>query len=147
MKDYNHIKGYHNNPFNAKLSSILDDKRTIVDIDCVLSKKGCKVKIILDHKKGKDTVGKASLQEYSKFVDDNTFCFIVRNDIDDKGKVVNNKTIAYEIKPIHEVKDVDDKSSFIKNIFTLCNDEELRKFFAVETHISFKNKLLNENRF
>ena len=44
MKDYKYT--YQNNCFNAKLSNLLDKKRTIIDIDCLLYKIGCKTKII-----------------------------------------------------------------------------------------------------
>jgi|DEB0MinimDraft_12_1074336.scaffolds.fasta_scaffold140137_2 hypothetical protein len=139
MKDYKYT--YQNNCFNAKLSNLLDKKRTIIDIDCLLYKIGCKTKIMFDHKKSTDKTSIASLRAYSLFATKEFYCYIVINDLDEKGDILNNKTKIYEIKPFNEVKNKFEKSNYIKDFFILCNDEEVKNFFSVENHLQYKQKI------
>lgn len=143
MKEYEY--NYQNNCFNAKLSNLLDRKRTIMDIDCLLFKLGCETKILFDHKKSTDKTTITSLRGYSMLASNDFYCYIVVNDLNKDGDVLNNKTKIYEIKPIKEVKNENEKSDYIKDYFLLCNDEEIRDFFKVENHIYFRKKIKEQN--
>lgn len=145
MKEFNFKKGYHNNPLNALLSGVLDKKRTIMDIDGVTSKIGCKTKIYYDHKKMNDRITLSTLREYSSLVKENTHCFIVRCDIDEEsGEIKDNKVIIYEIKAPNEVTKFKEKNDYIKNDFKLSSHKELGEFFKVENHLDYKKKLIEE---
>lgn len=148
-RKFDFIEGYHNNVFNAKVSSLLDKRRIICDVDFVTEVWGYDFIIMADHKK--PSTGDSSTIPQLKFgsmrANSNLFYFIVRCDINEKtGEIHNNRVVVTELKSYKEVKNKNNKQDYVKNQFVLTNDEELRKFFAVETHISFKNKLLNENR-
>ena len=126
MNKFNYKKDYQNNCFNAKLSSLLDKKRSIMDIDCFLYKLGCKTKILFDHKKPSDSTTIASLKGYAMLANDDFHCFIVSND----------------------VKNNAEKSDYIKQTFHLTDDQQIVEFFKVETHERFKkNYILNEQNF
>ena len=142
MKKYEYT--YQNNCFNAKLSNLLDKKRTIIDVDCFLYKLGCETKILFDHKKSSDKTSIASLRGYSMLASKDFYCYIVINDLNEKGKILNNKTKVYEIKPLNEVKNQNEKADYIKDFFMLCNDEEIKQFFSVENHLNFKLKIKNQ---
>ena len=140
MEKFNYNEKYQNNCFNAKLSQVLDKKRTIMDIDCFLFKLGCETKIMYDHKKGKDTTSLPALRGYSSLVSENFHCFIVRNDIDEKGNVIDSTTFIYEINAAKHVNNRKEKKDYIKNIYTLTSDDEIKQFFQVETHNDFKKR-------
>lgn len=142
MKKYEYT--YQNNCFNAKLSNLLDKKRTIIDVDCFLYKLGCETKILFDHKKSSDKTSIASLRGYSMLASKDFYCYIVINDLNEKGDILNNKTKVYEIKPLKEVKNQNEKVDYIKDFFMLCNDEEIKQFFSVENHLNFKLKIKNQ---
>ena len=142
MKKYEYT--YQNNCFNAKLSNLLDKKRTIIDVDCFLYKLGCETKILFDHKKSSDKTSIASLRGYSMLASKNFYCYIVINDLNEKGNILNNKTKVYEIKPLNEVKNQNESNGYIKDFFMLCNDEEIKQFFSVENHLNFKLKIKNQ---
>lgn len=142
MKKYEYT--YQNNCFNAKLSNLLDKKRTIIDIDCLLYKLGCETKILFDHKKSSDKTSIASLRGYSLLASKDFYCYIVISDLNEKGNILNNKTKVYEIKPLNEVKNQSEKADYIKDFFMLCNDEEIKQFFSVENHLNFKLKIKNQ---
>ena len=142
MKKYEYT--YQNNCFNAKLSNLLDKKRTIIDVDCFLYKLGCETKILFDHKKSSDKTSIASLRGYSMLASKDFYCYIVINDLNEKGNILNNKTKVYEIKPLNEVKNQNEKVDYIKDFFMLCNDEEIKQFFSVENHLNFKLKIKNQ---
>ena len=148
MNKFNYKKDYQNNCFNAKLSSLLDKKRSIMDIDCFLYKLGCKTKILFDHKKPSDSTTIASLKGYAMLANDDFHCFIVSNDVDESGNIINNATVIRQIKPLIDVKNNKEKSDYIKQIFHLTSDQQIVEFFQVETHERFKNKyILNEQNF
>tara|TARA_R110002072_G_scaffold292250_1_gene460785 strand:- start:42 stop:503 length:462 start_codon:yes stop_codon:yes gene_type:complete len=140
MEKFNYDTNYQNNCFNAKLSQLLDKKRTIMDIDCFLYKLGCQTKIMYDHKKTKDKTSLAALKGYAFLVSENFHCFIVRNELDDTGNIINNDTVIYEIKALKDVKDLKNKSDFLKNTYILTNEDDIKLFFQVETHNNFKRK-------
>lgn len=142
MKKYEYT--YQNNCFNAKLSNLLDKKRTIIDVDCFLYKLGCETKILFDHKKSSDKTSIASLRGYSMLASKDFYCYIVINDLNEKGDILNNKTKVYEIKSLKEVKNQNEKADYIKDFFMLCNDEEIKQFFSVENHLNFKLKIKNQ---
>ena len=142
MKKYEYT--YQNNCFNAKLSNLLDKKRTIIDVDCFLYKLGCETKILFDHKKSSDKTSIASLRGYSMLASKDFYCYIVINDLNEKGNILNNKTKVYEIKSLNEVKNQNEKADYIKDFFMLCNDEEIKQFFSVENHLNFKLKIKNQ---
>ena len=145
MNEFKFNKNYHNNVLNAKLSSILDRKRSIMDIDIYLSKIGCKTTIMADHKKTNDKASISTLKCLSELVTDTNHCFIVRNEINEQtGEVVNDLTTIYEIKKFDVApKYSTNKQDFIENIFELRNDKELALFFDVEKHNEFKELLLS----
>lgn len=145
MSEFKFNKNYHNNVFSAKLSSILDKKRSIMDIDTYLYKFGCETTIMIDHKKTNDEASIATLKCLSKLATDTNHCVIVRNEIDEKtGKVVNDLTTIYEIKKMINVPNrSENKQDYVKNIFELRNDTELALFFDVEKHNEFKKHLLS----
>lgn len=145
MKKYEYKKGYQNNAFNAKISSLLDRNRTIMDVDCFLFKLGCDTKIIYDHKRPSDKTTISSLRGYSMLADKNTFCYIVLNDVDENGNIKDNITRIYEIKPQSEVKDKSNKQDYIKHFYILVNDVELANFFKVEKHKEYKETIKKYN--
>ena len=111
----------------------------------MLFKLGCETKILFDHKKSTDRTTITSLRGYSMLASSNFYCYIVVNDLNEDGNILNNKTKVYEIKPIKEVENQNEKSNYIKDYFLLCNDEEVRDFFKVENHIYFKRKIKEQN--
>lgn len=145
MNNYDYKKDYQNNAFNAKISSLLDKKRTIMDIDCFLYKIDCDTKIFYDHKKTTDKTTLGSLIGYSMLVDKNTYCYIVINDVDEQGNIIDNKTKIYEIKAQSEIENKFKKENYIKDFYLLCNDNELTNFFKVENHKEYKKQIKNQN--
>ena len=136
-------KNYHNNVFSAKLSETLDRERSIMDFDITLTKQGCDLKMILDHKKKSDKTSINTLRTISRFLNDNTLAFIVRNEINEETlEVLDNTTIVYEVKKYDNT--MKNKEDFIANVFELRSDEEIKSFFSVETHLKFKSKLLQK---
>ena len=92
MKYKNYKKEYYNNEFNYLISQMCDGKRSIMDIDCFISKIGQKNSFIIDHKKHNDNISVNTLIQLSKFVDvqlnDKTKLksFIIRSDINTEDK-------------------------------------------------------------
>lgn len=138
---------YHNNEFNYLISELTDVKRSIMDIDCVITKYKFNT-FMIDHKKNEDTTSLNTLMKLSNYVgvtlNDNTKiqCFIVRSNVNtDICETVNNVTMIYEIKNINEVIDKNNKTDFIKGVFKTNNDNDLKLFFQQETHESVKERL------
>lgn len=138
---------YHNNEFNYLISELTDIKRSIMDIDCVITKYKFNT-FMIDHKKNEDTTSLNTLMKLSNYVgvtlNDNTKiqCFIVRSNVNTETcETVNGITMIYEIKNINEVVDKNNKTDFIKGIFKTTNDNDLKLFFQQETHESVKEKL------
>ena len=138
---------YHNNEFNYLISELTDIKRSIMDIDCVITKYKFNT-FMIDHKKNEDTTSLNTLMKLSNYVgvtlNDNTKiqCFIVRSNVNTETcETVNGTTMIYEIKNINEVVDKNNKTDFIKGIFKTTNDNDLKLFFQQETHESVKEKL------
>lgn len=132
---------YYNNKFNFLISELSDKKRSIMDIDCFISKIGCQYSFIIDHKQGNDKTSINTLRQLSKFSDiklqDNTIikCFIVRSEIDiNKIKTNNQITNIYEIKNFKNVKDLRDKNNYLKKCYYIHNDNDLKDFFNPKTH-------------
>lgn len=151
MKKFNYKKNYHNNVFNAKISSLLDNYRSICDFDFVLRKDKCKRIIAGDHKKGGDKMNQSTLKTYSRFVSDDVSIYIVYCNIcEDTG--VFEKCIIKEVKSASEIKreQLKDKKNlqyFYKDVFELRTDDELKMFFSVELHDDFKEKLKKQRLF
>jgi len=150
MKTEKFNKNYHNNEFNYLISKLSDRKRSIMDIDCFISKINCANSFMIDHKKNNDTISPNTLRQLSKFVDvklqdkSKIKCFILRSDIDtDKNKTVTY-SIVYEIENFNKVKNKKEKSDYIKSKFIIRNDNDLRDFFKPETHEKTKLKLQNQ---
>lgn len=138
---------YHNNEFNYLISELTDIKRSIMDIDCVITKYKFNT-FMIDHKKNDDTTSLNTLMQLSNYagitLNDNTKiqCFIVRSNVNTETcETVNGITMIYEIKNINEVVDKNNKTDFIKGIFKTTNDDDLKLFFQQETHESVKEKL------
>lgn len=144
-------KDYHNNPFNFLISKKSDKRRSIMDLDCFISKSNCENSFIIDHKKLNDKVSLNTLRQLSKLVDvklnDNTTtkCFILKSDIDVESTKTNNYSMIYEVKSLNEIKDEwkAKKEDFIRDSYTIVNDEILVDFFKPEKHKETKIKLKN----
>jgi hypothetical protein len=144
-KKYN--PNYHNNEFNYLISELTDVKRSIMDIDCVMTKYKFNT-FMIDHKKNEDTTSLNTLMQLSNYVDvtlnDKTKiqCFIVRSNVNiETCQTSDGITMIYEIKNINQVVDKKNKTDFIKGIFKTTNDEQLKLFFQPETHNEVKEKL------
>jgi len=138
---------YHNNEFNYLISELTDVKRSIIDIDCMITKYKYNT-FIIDHKKNEDTTSLNTLMHLSNYVgvtlNDKTQvqCFIVRSNVNTETcETVNGITMIYEIKNINDVKDKKNRTDFIKEIYKTTNDSQLRLFFQQETHEATKEKL------
>jgi hypothetical protein len=138
---------YHNNEFNYLISELTDTSRSIMDIDCVLSKYYHNT-FMIDHKKNEDTTSLNTLMQLSNYVgvtlNDKTKiqCFVIRSNVNTETcETVNGITMIYEIKNINDVKDKKNKTDFIKGIYKTTNDNQLRLFFQQETHEEIKEKL------
>lgn len=147
MNKTKYKKDYYNNEFNFLISELSDNKRSIMDIDCFISKIGSKNSFIIDHKKKNDVLSINTLRQLSKFVDvklqDNTIikCFILRSDIDTDKIRTNTYSIVYELENWKSIKDKKQKKDYIKNYYTIIDDNNLRDFFQPETHEKTKLKL------
>ena len=137
---------YHNNEFNYLISELTDVKRSIIDIDCMITKYKYNT-FMIDHKKNEDTTSLNTLMHLSNYVDvtlnDKTKvqCFIVRSNVNTETcETLNGITMIYEIKNINQVVDKKNKTDFIKGIFKTTNDEQLKLFFQQETHNEVKEK-------
>lgn len=144
-KKYN--PNYHNNEFNYLISELTDVKRSIMDIDCMITKYKYNT-FMIDHKKNEDTTSLNTLMQLANYVDvvlnDKTKvqCFIVRSNVNTEScETVNGITMIYEIKNINNVIDKKNKTDFIKGIFKTTNDEQLKLFFQQETHNEIKEEL------
>ena len=62
-------KNYHNNEFNFLISELTDRQRSIMDIDCSLSKYGSNLNLLVDHKKSNDKVSINTVRMLSTFAD------------------------------------------------------------------------------
>lgn len=138
---------YHNNEFNYLISELTDIKRSIIDIDCMITKYKYNT-FIIDHKKNEDSTSLNTLMHLSNYVgvtlNDSTKvqCFIVRSNINTETcETYNGITMIYEIKNINDVADKKNKTDFIKGVFKTTNDNELKLFFQQETHNEVKEKL------
>ena len=138
---------YHNNEFNYLISELTDVKRSIIDIDCMITKYKYNT-FIIDHKKNEDTTSLNTLMHLSNYVgvtlNDKTQvqCFIVRSNVNTETcETVNGITMIYEIKNINDVKDKKNRTDFIREIYKTTNDSQLRLFFQQETHEATKEKL------
>ena len=146
----NFNKNYYNNEFNYLISELTDRNRSIMDIDCFISKIGSKYGFIIDHKKHTDKVSINTLRELSKFVDvklnDNTYLcsFIIRSDINTNEAKTDTYSIIYELKNWSFVKDKKMKIDYVKHTYTIRNDQDLKLFFQPETHTKTKERLRNE---
>ena len=137
---------YHNNEFNYLISELTDVKRSIMDIDCMITKFNYNT-FMIDHKKNEDTTSLNTLIQLSNYVgvtlNDKTKvqCFIVRSNVNtDICETANGITMIYEIKNINDVVDKKNKTDYIKGIFKTKNDNELKLFFQQETHNEIKEK-------
>jgi hypothetical protein len=138
---------YHNNEFNYLISELTDLKRSIIDIDCMITKYKYNT-FMIDHKKNEDTTSINTLMHLSNYVgitlNDKTKvqCFIVRSNVNTEiCETLNGVSMIYEIKNINDVVDKKNKTDFIKGIFKAKNDTELKLFFQQETHEQTKEKL------
>jgi hypothetical protein len=138
---------YYNNEFNYLISELTDLKRSIIDIDCVLTKFNYNT-FFIDHKKTGDKTSLNTVRTLANYVDtrltDSTKiqCFIVRSNVNTETcETIDGITTIYEIKNIKEVKDRTNKLEYIKAIYKTTNDNELKLFFQQETHNQIKNKL------
>ena len=141
---------YHNNEFNYIISELTDMNRSIMDVDCMITKFKHNT-FMIDHKKNEDSTSLNTLTHLSNYagvtLNDKTKvqCFIVRSNVNTETcETVNGITMIYEIKNINDVKDKKNKTDFIKGIFKTNSDNELKLFFQQETHNEVKEKLRHE---
>ncbi len=138
---------YHNNEFNYLISELTDVKRSIIDIDCVITKYTFNT-FMIDHKKNGDETSLNTLLNLSNYANvelnnkSKIQCFIVRSTVNTETcETLDGITMIYEIKNINEVVDKKNKTDFIKGIFKTTNDNDLKLFFQPETHKEIKEKL------
>lgn len=138
---------YHNNEFNYLISELTDIKRSIMDIDCVITKFKFNT-FMVDHKKNEDSTSLNTLTQLANYADvelnDKTKIqsFVVRSNVNTETcETVNGTTMIYEIKNINNVLDKKNKTDFIKGIFKTTTDNDLKLFFQQETHNSVKERL------
>lgn len=138
---------YHNNEFNYLISELTDTKRSIMDIDCMITKYKYNT-FMIDHKKNEDSTSLNTLMHLSNYagatLNDKTQvqCFIVRSNVNTETcETVDGITMIYEIKNINDVLDKTNKTDFIKGVFKTTNDKQLKLFFQQETHNEVKEKL------
>jgi hypothetical protein len=137
-------KDYYNNEFNFLISELTDRNRSIMDIDCLISKLGSDKSFLIDHKKHNDKVSLNTLRELSKFVGikklDNSVisCFIVRSDIDTENIITKTYSVVYELKAFNKVVNKKDPQQYIDNVYTITCDRDLKMFFQPETHNQVK---------
>ena len=147
MKYKEYKKDYYNNEFNYLISKMCDNKRSIMDIDCFISKIGCLNSFMIDHKKHNDNISVNTLIQLSKFVDvklnDNTKmkCFILRSDINTDDNKTETYSVVYELKNFKDVVNKKLKKDYIRDYYTIRNDQDLRDLFQPETHNKTKLKL------
>lgn len=141
---------YHNNEFNYLISELTDVKRSIMDIDCMITKYKYNT-FMIDHKKNEDTTSLNTLIKLSNYagvtLNDKTKvqCFIVRSNVNTETcETVDGITMIYEIKNLNDVIDKKNKTDFIKGIFKITNDNQLKLFFQQETHNEIKEKFRYE---
>mgnify|MGYP003630400824 FL=1 len=144
------IPTYHNNEFNYLISELTDVKRSIIDIDCVISKYGYNT-FMIDHKKNGDETSLNTLINLSNFVGTSLNnkskiqSFIVRSNVNiDTCETQDGITMIYEIKNLNEVVNKKNKTDFIKGVYKTTNDLDLQKFFQQETHEKIKEILRYE---
>ena len=144
------ISTYHNNEFNYLISELTDVKRSIIDIDCVISKYGYNT-FMIDHKKNGDETSLNTLINLSNFVGTSLNnkskiqSFIVRSNVNiDTCETQDGITMIYEIKNLNEVVNKKNKTDFIKGVYKTTNDLDLQKFFQQETHEKIKEILRYE---
>ena len=138
---------YYNNEFNYLISQLTDMKRSIMDIDCVLSKYGYNT-FMIDHKKNSDKVSLNTVTQLATFAGvklgekNEIQSFIVRSNVNtDICETIGGFTVVYEIKNIDKVKNKKEITNFVKSIYTIFNDEDLKLFFQQETHEITKQRL------
>ena len=140
-------KEYHNNEFNYLLSTLTDKKRSIMDIDCVLSKFGYDT-FLIDHKKGRDKTSLSTLRTLSNYAGITLNsgvkirCFIVRSEVDTDLGVTKGTTKVFEIYPLPEVRNKKEASSFLKETYLMTSDADLKLFFQQETHFQVADRLI-----
>ena len=144
------ISTYHNNEFNYLISELTDVKRSIIDIDCVISKYGYNT-FMIDHKKNGDETSLNTLINLSNFAGTSLNnkskiqSFIVRSNVNiDTCETQDGITMIYEIKNLNEVVNKKNKTDFIKGVYKTTNDLDLQKFFQQETHEKIKEILRYE---
>ena len=149
MKRETYKEDYHNNIFNFMISKNSDNLRTIMDIDCFICKYNCPYYFIIDHKKMNDNCSLNLYRTLSNLVNvklNNKAiikCFIVRSDIE----LINNNEIARTknaITYIEEIKEniySKEKIDYIKEQYTITNDNILCDFFKPEKHDETKLKI------
>ena len=139
-------KNYYNNEFNYLISQITDRNRSIMDVDCLISKYGCNNSFMIDHKKHNDKVSINTLRELSKFVglkklDESVIsCFIVRSDINTEDVITETYSVIYEIKAYNKVIDKNKPQDYVESVYTLTCDRDLKLFFQPETHKQIKEQ-------
>ena len=131
-KKYN--SNYHNNEFNYLISELTDIKRSIMDIDCMITKYKYNT-FMIDHKKNEDSTSLNTLMQLSNYVgvtlNDKTKvqCFIVRSNVNTETcETLNGVTMIYEIKNINETVIIDLSSIKNSGIYIL-------KFYSDNTQI------------
>jgi hypothetical protein len=141
---------YHNNEFNYLISELTDVKRSIIDIDCVISKYNYNT-FMIDHKKNGDETSLNTLINLANYAGvslnnkSKIQSFIVRSNVNTETcETKDGLTMIYEIKNLNEVVNKKNKTDFIKGVYKTTNDSDLKRFFQQETHEEVKEILRYE---
>lgn len=142
MKRETYKEDYHNNVFNFMISKNSDNLRTIMDLDCFITKFNCPYYFIVDHKKMNDNCSLNLYRTLSNLANvqlndkARIKCFIVRSDIE----LINDNRIARTKNAITYIQEINnnifskDKKDYIKEQYTITNDDILCDFFKPEKH-------------
>lgn len=133
------MENYYNNKINELVSKNTDRKRTIMDIDGIISKYGCDLVLMYDYKSINDKTTLNTLDVLSNFSN------IKLNDGRTvKTFVVNEKKDRYYVTEVKYLQFVTKhKSDYIEKTYEIFKGQEqiLVDFFSPEKHEQIKELL------
>jgi len=130
---------YYNNKINKLISEKTDDKRTIMDIDGLITKYGKYPILMYDYKSKNDTTTVNTLRQLSNFSN------VKLNDNRNiKTFIISEKENEYIITELKYVKEYSkNKEDYIKNSYNISKEQNniLIDFFSPELHLKTKELL------